>query len=83
MERMKILTVISYGDKKNESYRVTLNPVNIDMVTSSEAFIERQGMNLCHAVVRFAEEGGADLYITRDDLRILEEAVGFYGLDTI
>jgi hypothetical protein len=81
MASMKILTVISYGDKAGESYRVTLNPYNISMVTSPEALVEKQEMHLCKAIVKFTEEGGAELYITRDDLRVLEEAVGFYGSD--
>lgn len=81
MEHMKVLTVISYGDKTGESYRVTLNPNNIDMVTSQEALVEKQGMNLCKALIKFSPESGAELYITRQDLKMLEEAVGFYGIE--
>lgn len=81
MEGAKILTVISFGDKELESYRVTLNPLNINTVTSPEALVEKQGMNLYKAIIKFCDGGGAELYVNREDLKLLEEAVGFYGLD--
>jgi hypothetical protein len=86
VENMRVLTVISYGENVGESYRVTLQAMNIGMVTSPEALVQRQGKALHKAlhkaVVKFLEEGGtAELYVSGPDLKILEEAVGFYGLD--
>lgn len=81
MENMKILTVLSYGAEPGESYRVTLQPMNVSMVTAYESLVERQGMSLRKVIIRFAEEGGCELYINGDDLRILEEAIGFYTTD--
>lgn len=79
---MKILTVISYGPDDGESYRVTLNPINVVMVVAAEALVNIKGMNLHKTIVSFAEEGtSATLYVNRGDLQILEEAVGFYGME--
>ena len=77
----RTLTVISYGIKTGESYRVTLNPSNISTVISPETLVEIQGKALHKAVVTFIEEGSCELCLSAGDLRILEEAVGFYGLD--
>ena len=82
MDHPHILTVISHGETPGETYRVTLQAMNIGMVTSPEALVQRQGKALHKAVVKFLEEGGtAELYVSGPDLKILEEAVGFYGLD--
>ena len=82
-EKLKILTVTSYGDDSsdNEPYRVTVNAMNVDYVSASERLHLRGSMNLHKVYVTFADEGGAQLYINGDDLRILEEAVGYYGQD--
>ena len=79
MENAKILKVTSFGEKDGESYSVTLQPMNISMVISPVALVERQGMALHKATVKFMDDGGsAELYINGDDLRTLEGAVGFY-----
>lgn len=83
MEEIKVLTVISYGDNPGESYRITFQPMNIAMVKSPEALVQKQGMSLHKAVVTFIEEGGATVYINGDDLKTLEEAVGFYGIEEL
>lgn len=79
----KVSTVISYGDKPGESYRFTLNSMNIKMVVASEILVQKQEMNLYQITVYFmgAEGGTASLYISRADLMILEEAVGIYAMD--
>jgi hypothetical protein len=76
----RILTVTSYGENAGESFRVTLQPMNIAMVTSPEALVIRQGKGLHKADVKFVDEGGAELYVNGEDLKRLEEAVGFYGM---
>lgn len=79
----RVLTVISYGEEEGETYRVTIQPLNIKMVTSPEKMVVRQGMGLYKATVDFVDEdgedgGGATLYVNRADLKNLEEAAGFY-----
>lgn len=82
MEGMKKLTVISYGEAQGETYRVTLQAINIAMVTSPENLVQRQGISLHKVYVRFVDEGGgAELYVNKPDLEMLEEAIGFYGID--
>lgn len=81
MENIKKMTVISYGEKQGESYRVTLQPINVAMLTSAELLVERQGRSLYKVFVQFVETGSAELYVNRSDLDILEEAVGFYEVE--
>lgn len=80
MDNLLVLTVTSYGENPGETYRVTLQSMNIAMVTSPETLVERQGRALHKAVVKFVEEGEAELYVDGNDLKTLEVAVGFYGL---
>lgn len=82
MNHPHILTVISHGETPGETFRVTLQAMNIAMVTSPETMVLRHGKALHKAVVKFVEDGGmAELYVSGADLKILEEAVGFYGFD--
>jgi len=78
---VKSLTVISYGEKPGESYRFTPQAMNVSYVNASEAMVERQGMTLYKVYVKFVEEGSAELYLNREDLKKLEEVVGFYSTD--
>jgi hypothetical protein len=78
---VKVLTLTSYGEKPGESYRFTPQPMNIAYVETPEAMVERQGMTLYKVYVKFVAEGSATLYLSREDLRRLEEAVGMEGFD--
>ncbi len=80
MENLKILTVISH-DEDGTTYRFTVNAMNVSYVSACETLVMRNSMNLYKVVVKFLEEGSALLYINSEDLKILEEAVGFYGAD--
>ncbi len=81
MENLLVLTIIIYGEKEGESYRVTLQPMNVAMVSSQETLVQRQGMSLNKVFIKFVEEGSAELYINGVDLLRLEEAVGCYGME--
>lgn len=80
MENLRVLTVISHGEFGN-TYRFTANAMNVDCVQASEKLVVRNGMNLYEVKVFFSEESSATLYVSGDDLRKLEEAVGSYGFD--
>ena len=77
---MRVLTVFSYT-MEGEELEVTLQPSNISMVTSRTALVLRAGKALRAVNIKFVDEGGAELFISGADLKILQEAVGFYGLD--
>ena len=79
--KMNYLTLTSYGEKEGETYRVTLQACNVNMVTASEALVSRQGMSLYKVYVNFVDGGSGELYLSKSDLTLLEEAVGFYGVD--
>lgn len=79
---LKICTVVSYGKNPGESYRVTVNPANVLVAKASESLVQRQGMSLYRVKLRMSgEDEQPTLYINSLDLKILEEAVGFFGVD--
>jgi hypothetical protein len=78
---IKTLTLISYGEKTGESYRFTPQAMNVAYTETSETMVERQGMALYKVYVKFVAEGSATLYLNREDLQRLEEAVGFDALE--
>lgn len=79
MSDIQTLTVISHGDE-GETYRFTPNSMNILYLSTEDKLVMRNGMNLYKVIVKFIEEGSATLYINGDDLRKLEESVGFEGM---
>lgn len=80
MEGLLVLTVISYGENPGESFRVTFQPMNVATVISPEAMVQRQGMSLYKATVKLMEGGWEEVYVNGADLKVLEEAVGCYGM---
>jgi hypothetical protein len=79
MEQIESLTVISYREDGTTD-RFTPNSMNILYVSAQENLVLRNGMNLYRVTVKFIEEGSATLYINGDDLKRLEQSVGFEGL---
>jgi hypothetical protein len=79
MQGLLILTVISYGTEKGDSWRVTYQPTNIVSLWSYERLVERQGMSL-HQVIVKTTEHDEEVYVSGEDLRKLEDAVGCYGM---
>lgn len=79
MEQIESLTVISHRDD-GQTDRFTPNSMNILYVVAQENLVMRNGMNLYKVTVKFIEEGSATLYLNGDDLRRLEQSVGFEGM---
>lgn len=79
MEQIESLTVISHGEN-GESYRFTPQTMNIIYLSAEDKLVMRNGMNLYKVIVKFLEEGSATLYVNGDDLKRLEQSVGFEGM---
>jgi len=82
MKDIKVLTVVSHSDQlSGDSYRVTINPCNVDYVMSSEPMVVIHGMVLYRTLVKFSQNGSAELNITKSDLHTLEAAIGLYDYE--
>ena len=77
MELQK-LTLYHYSENIEEEQRVTLSPMNINVVSAAAEDIEVRGMSLRPVSVMFADGGSVDLLLNSTDLLQLEEAIGSY-----
>lgn len=73
-------TVIAH-DQNGETYRATVNLMNIALISAKEKMVELNGTSLYEVTVALVDGGAMTIYINSSDLDLLENAIGTFITD--
>jgi len=75
---MRVLTVLSYGEKPEDDMSVTFNPNAVKMVAAQDSIIQERPVKV--VTVFFLDDMEPfSIYVSSVDLLSIETAVGSYG----
>jgi hypothetical protein len=80
---MEQLTLHHYSVDPKEERRVTLSPMNIQLVAAEVEDVVINGRSVRNVTILFSEGGNVDLTINHADLMQLERAVGSFFLGEV
>lgn len=78
---MKKLTVHCYAENLEDERRVTLSPMNINVVAAEIDDVKVNNRSLRHVTILLSDGGSIDLLLNHADLDLLESVVGAFCFD--
>ncbi len=74
------LVVYHYGETSEDDRRVTISPMQVNLIAFETEDTIVNGRSLRRASVLFSDGSSCDLAVNHQDMSTLEEAVGAYCL---